>query len=82
MPKKSFDVWWSMQASALPARVDVATANYTLPSVPFTNCANDTWRTLYQDFPDPRYNHSAVWTGTEMIILGGNPGYPPSTQGR
>src|SRR6266849_1312473 len=23
------------------------------------------------DVPDPRYNHSAVWTGTEMIVWGG-----------
>jgi len=75
-PKESFDAWWSTQARELTAGIRAMAADYTLPSVAATSCANNTWGTLYQDFPDPRYNHSAIWTGTEMIVWGGNPGYP------
>ncbi len=35
-------------------------------------CENDTWlATSPVDAPSPRVSHTAVWTGTEMIIWGG-----------
>src|SRR6185503_16800911 len=38
------------------------------------------------DVPDPRYGHSAVWTGTEMIVWGGermrSSGKGPANAGR
>lgn len=38
------------------------------------NPATDTWRktSMGADCPTPRSNHTAVWTGSEMIIWGGN----------
>jgi N-acetylneuraminic acid mutarotase len=39
------------------------------------NPANDTWTpTNTAGAPAPRYNHTAVWTGTEMIVWGGDLG--------
>lgn len=35
-------------------------------------CVSDTWAaTTLADAPSPRVDHTAVWTGTEMIIWGG-----------
>jgi N-acetylneuraminic acid mutarotase len=52
-----------------------AGANYTLPTIsgPSGGCFNDTWSpTNLTGAPDARYNHTAVWTGSEMIVWGGN----------
>jgi hypothetical protein len=36
----------------------------------------DSWTaTSTTNAPDRRYNHTAVWTGSEMIVWGGVPGY-------
>lgn len=32
----------------------------------------DTWQRLATDAPSPRSTHSAVWTGTDMIVWGGS----------
>jgi len=48
--------------------------NHTLPVVggPFAGCTEDTWTpTSLTDAPFPRASHTAVWTGSEMIIWGG-----------
>jgi N-acetylneuraminic acid mutarotase len=34
-------------------------------------CTDDTWATTTTITPNARYGHTAVWTGTEMIIWGG-----------
>src|SRR5262249_29849652 len=57
------------------ARTGLQDADYALSAVPLAACAGDTWSTLYQDFPDPRFEHTAIWTGSEMIVWGGNPGW-------
>lgn len=37
-----------------------------------SGCVNDTWAaTSVVGAPNPRFGHTAVWTGTEMIIWGG-----------
>ena len=49
------------------------TQAYKLPqiSVPL-DCINDTWTaTTLVNVPDARSRHSAVWTGSEMIVWGG-----------
>lgn len=49
---------------------------------PTTNhtAGTDNWQTMSQsgDVPSPRYGHTAVWTGTEMIIWGGTKGPLPT----
>ena len=51
-----------------------AGANYTLPtkSDPSGGCIGDTWTpTNLTGAPDGRVAHTAVWTGSEMIVWGG-----------
>jgi len=39
------------------------------------NPSTNVWSGLdVTDAPSPRYDHSAIWTGSEMIIWGGNTG--------
>jgi N-acetylneuraminic acid mutarotase len=50
------------------------TAKYSLPIIPDT-CTDDTWiATSTTNAPDGRADHTAVWTGSEMIIWGGDNG--------
>src|SRR5439155_15313741 len=47
-------------------------ATYTLPEI--DPCTDDTWTaTSTTNVPTDRYIHSAVWTGSEMIVWGGSP---------
>ncbi len=51
-----------------------ASASYTLPRISNTpnGCTDDTWTaTSTTNAPSPRDSHTAVWTGTEMIVWGG-----------
>jgi N-acetylneuraminic acid mutarotase len=53
------------------ASVQVA---YTLPEIPDADstCINDTWTaTSTTNAPSARSDHTAVWTGSEMIVWGG-----------
>ncbi len=48
---------------------------YALPNVSDgSTCIDDTW-TATAGPPDARYGHTAVWTGSEMIVWGGSYGY-------
>src|SRR4029079_18734721 len=49
--------------------------NYTLPAIsdPLVGCIGDTWTpTNLTGAPDARVSHTAVWTGSEMIVWGGS----------
>ena len=49
-----------------------AGANYTLPRISGGACIGDTWTpTNLTGAPDARASHTAVWTGSEMIVRGG-----------
>jgi hypothetical protein len=48
--------------------------NYTLPAIssPSGGCTDDMWTsTSLNGVPAGRFNHTAVWTGSEMIVWGG-----------
>ena len=52
-------------------------AAYTLPVIasPSGSCTDDTWTpTRLTGAPSVRFYHTAVWTGSEMIVWGGNDG--------
>src|SRR5262245_6845746 len=52
----------------------VASANYILPTISDApnGCINDTWTaTRLTNAPSARASHTAVWTGSEMIVWGG-----------
>ena len=70
---------------------DVTTLiGYTLPVIgntsdPEGGCTDDTWSaTTLTNAPSERWHHTAVWTGTEMIVWGGfdNSGTRLDTGGR
>ena len=45
---------------------------YKLPEISPLDCVNDSWTpTTIVNAPDARRGHTAVWTGSEMIIWGG-----------
>jgi N-acetylneuraminic acid mutarotase len=53
----------------------VARTDYTLPKIsdPSGGCIGDTWTpTNLTGAPDGRVSHTAVWTGSEMIVWGGD----------
>jgi N-acetylneuraminic acid mutarotase len=53
-----------------------AGADYTLAQIsdPSVRCIGDTWTpTNLTGAPDGRVSHTAVWTGSEMIVWGGDP---------
>ena len=49
-----------------------ATANYTLPAIAGqpSECI-DSWTATSTTNPTARANHTAVWSGSEMIVWGG-----------
>src|SRR5437773_2927145 len=66
-----------------PTVMAAATANYTLPAITdgANGCTDDTWASM-ATAPSGRYSHTAVWSGSEMIVWGGgDPGYT-NTGGR
>jgi N-acetylneuraminic acid mutarotase len=63
------------QQTEAPRAMSVATMSgqivYTLPEIADT-CADDTWTlTTPTNAPAARYEQTAVWTGSEMIVWGG-----------
>ena len=69
-PKRPFDAWWNETRGNLTPELAGATFDFRLPAVAGTACADDTWTPTLQ-LLDPRYWHTAVWTGSEMIVFGG-----------
>src|SRR5205807_4761163 len=58
----------------------ISSANYTLPVIasPSGGCTDDTWApTSITNVPAGRLNHTAVWTGIEMIVWAGHNGTFP-----
>jgi N-acetylneuraminic acid mutarotase len=72
--------WLTKVGTQVPVTIAAASANYTLPLIvgpsdswsPSVLCTEDTWNpTSTAGAPAPRGYHTAVWTGTEMIVWGG-----------
>jgi hypothetical protein len=69
---------WVAKAKAetqVPVTMAAVTANYTLPVIasPSGACTDDTWApTSLTNAPGGREYHTAVWTGSEMIVWGRN----------
>jgi hypothetical protein len=88
--KQPFDSWRAKADPQIPVTMAAVTAaGYTLPAIggPATTCTDDTWIATSTS-PERRDSHTAVWTGSEMIVWGGIDGssylntggrYNPST---
>jgi N-acetylneuraminic acid mutarotase len=61
------------------ATTNVSNVQYRLPQISIaTGCAEDTWTaTTTVSAPDARFDHTAIWTGSEMIVWGGFNNSPP-----
>ena len=61
------------QTSGTYEQIVAATSDYSLPSIPDDGaCTDDTWtRISTANAPSGRAGHTAVWTGSEMIVWGG-----------
>ncbi len=72
-PKEPMDVWWQRVRSQ-HAAVDPVVASaeiHTLPQIAAPTAGeDDTWRPTTAPLT-ARENHTAIWTGTEMIVWGG-----------
>jgi N-acetylneuraminic acid mutarotase len=83
--RRTFETWWSEERERTSASVVPPPAVYSLPALPSSACSNDTWTPTSVTTPDPRSQHVAVWTGSEMIYWGGVNGatnVPRNTGGR
>ena len=71
-PKQPFESWRGQAESQPRTLLATSTANYRLPAD--NQCTDDTWSPTFLGAPEPRYYHTAVWTGSEMIISGSSTG--------
>ncbi len=68
--KVRFETWWNEARLDLPSHLVEPRKSYRLPTPAGESCADDTWKPTF-NIPDARYEHTAVWTGAEMIVWGG-----------
>src|SRR5438876_5977934 len=78
--KEPLRSWLAKAETQVPVTMAAVSANYTLPvisgqsdnSIPSIACTDDTWTaTSTTSAPAARELHTAVWTGSEMIVWGG-----------
>jgi len=75
-PKRSFDDWWAQRrGQSLPFQ-PAPVAGLKLPTIrgqatDLSKSVGDRWEPRLQEVPSERSAHSAVWTGSEMIVWGG-----------
>src|SRR6266481_7535256 len=81
--KEPLRLWLAKAETQVPVTMAAVSANYALPvisgqsdnSISPVGCADDTWTaTSTTSAPAARDNHTAVWTGSEMIVWGGTDG--------
>src|SRR4029453_17170027 len=89
--KEPLESWSTKAQDQMPNVMAAATASYTLPAISDqpSGCIDDSWTdTTTTNAPTGRESPTAVWTGSEMIVWGGNDGinflntgggYNPST---
>ncbi len=69
-PKRSFDAWWSAERVGMPAEVVAEVGVYAIAAPIGRGCVDDTWAGRFH-LPSAQDSHTAVWTGTEMLVWGG-----------
>jgi hypothetical protein len=72
--KRPLDSLRTAAEKQTPKLAAAVSANYTLPAIagPSGGCNDDTWTpTSLTNVPAAREYHTAVWTGSEMIVWGG-----------
>src|SRR5207249_12283448 len=72
--KEPLRSWLAKAETQVPVTMAAISANYTFPVIasPSIACTDDSWTaTSTTSAPAGRYFHTAVWTGSEMIVWGG-----------
>ncbi len=71
-PKEPLGSWRARAENQLPKVMAAVTPNYTLPTISdvANSCTDNSW-TPTNDLPVSGPGHTAVWTGSEMIVWGG-----------
>ena len=70
--KESFESWLAKAENQMPNGIRAPAGSYTLPKISEGGgCIDDTW-TATAGAPAARAYHTAIWTGSEMIVWGGN----------
>ena len=71
--KEPLESWRAREERQMPKPMTAVTGSYTLPTILATanGCTDDTWATTATNVPTSRSSHTAVWTGSEMIVWGG-----------
>jgi N-acetylneuraminic acid mutarotase len=72
--KEPFESWSARAQDQMPIAMAAANPNYTLPAISDqpSDCVDDSWTaTSTINRPTAREDHTAVWTGSEMIVWGG-----------
>ncbi len=83
--KEPLESWRARAENQMPKVMAATSANYALPTIPDgpSGCTDDTWTaTSTANAPSGRASHTAVWTGSEMIVWGGDNGISLNTGGR
>jgi len=77
-PKETFDSWWRRTQNTIPSAEAPTDYNFKLPRIsPASATETDSWSPIASNrIPDSRGFHTAVWTGSEMIVWGGSAGLP------
>ena len=68
--KEPLETWLAQAERQVPTAIRVPQARYLLPKVSGGSCTENTWMATAAP-PEARDSHTAVWTGSEMIIWGG-----------
>src|SRR5947207_9378883 len=73
--KETFQWWRDKLEDVAAVSLVMPVQDYTLPALPWlpNACVDDTW-TATATGPSGRASHTAIWTGSEMIIWGGYDG--------
>jgi hypothetical protein len=69
--KQSLDEWMKKQAGLQIAPEENNIKIYSLLPITDSACKGGWDNGILDDVPDPRCNHTAIWTGSEMIVWGG-----------
>ncbi|HEV8376363.1 MAG TPA: kelch repeat-containing protein, partial [Candidatus Polarisedimenticolia bacterium] len=70
--KTPFEVWWKQAKDSLSGSVSLPAGAYDSVSLESAGCTDDTWRPTGESTPAARIGNTTVWTGTEMIVWGGD----------
>jgi putative metal-binding protein len=71
----SFDAWWAQARGGISVPQLVPREQFVPPDPHTAACTDDTWQTLKAEPPEPRAEHVGVWTGSEMLVWGGQDGF-------